>query len=213
MSESASQKFPSAWPDYRAVWRWHFYASLFCIPFVIVLTISGSIYLFKNEVEDWLDRPYDRLEIHEKPATAADQIRAASPPFRNATLDGYELPKAANTASRVIVRQSGEPFGSTSIRKRCKCCIPIAENDRFMPFIRDIHGELLAGDRGSMVVELAACWTVIMILTGLYLWWPGTRGASPACCIRRLSGGRRMFWRDLHAVTGVWVSSLACFSC
>ena len=27
----------------------------------------------------------------------------------------------------------------------------------------------------------------------------------------RLRQGRRVFWRDLHAVTGIWVSSLALF--
>ena len=27
---------------YRAVWRWHFYAGLFCVPFVIVLALTGS---------------------------------------------------------------------------------------------------------------------------------------------------------------------------
>ena len=32
---------PKSWPDYRAVWRWHFYASLLCIPFVIILSITG----------------------------------------------------------------------------------------------------------------------------------------------------------------------------
>lgn len=33
------------WPDYASVWRWHFYAGVFCIPFVIVLSITGTIYL------------------------------------------------------------------------------------------------------------------------------------------------------------------------
>lgn len=36
------------WLNYRTVWRWHFYAGLFCIPFVIWLSITGSIYLFKT---------------------------------------------------------------------------------------------------------------------------------------------------------------------
>jgi uncharacterized iron-regulated membrane protein len=45
-----------AWPDYRAIWRWHFYAGLFCIPFVTVLAVSGSIYLFKPQIESWIDR-------------------------------------------------------------------------------------------------------------------------------------------------------------
>ena len=51
-----------SWPDYRAVWRWHFYAGLLCIPFVIVLSISGLIYLFKPQIEVWNDRHYDNLQ-------------------------------------------------------------------------------------------------------------------------------------------------------
>jgi uncharacterized iron-regulated membrane protein len=29
------------WPDYGAVWRWHFYAGLFCIPFILWLACTG----------------------------------------------------------------------------------------------------------------------------------------------------------------------------
>ena len=56
VSDRPSSPAEKPWPDYRAVWRWHFYAGLFCIPFVIVLAISGSIYLFKTEIESWIDR-------------------------------------------------------------------------------------------------------------------------------------------------------------
>ena len=42
---------------YRAVWRWHFYAGVFCIPFVLWLACTGAIYLFKPQIERWLDRP------------------------------------------------------------------------------------------------------------------------------------------------------------
>ena len=44
---------------YRTVWRWHFYAGLFCIPFVLWLSLTGTIYLFKPQVEKFLDRNYD----------------------------------------------------------------------------------------------------------------------------------------------------------
>jgi hypothetical protein len=40
----AGQRTPGArW--YNAVWRWHFYAGLFCIPFIIWLSLTGTIYL------------------------------------------------------------------------------------------------------------------------------------------------------------------------
>ena len=36
---------------YNAIWRWHFYAGLFCIPFVIWLALTGSIYLWRPQID------------------------------------------------------------------------------------------------------------------------------------------------------------------
>jgi hypothetical protein len=46
MIETEQPTARQPWPDFRAVWRWHFYAGLFCIPLIIVMASSGSIYLF-----------------------------------------------------------------------------------------------------------------------------------------------------------------------
>src|SRR6266436_8892492 len=62
---------------YRAVWRWHFYAGIFCIPLVIWLACTGSIYLFKPQIERWLDRPYDHLALHGPQATPEAVANAA----------------------------------------------------------------------------------------------------------------------------------------
>jgi uncharacterized iron-regulated membrane protein len=211
MHETQPATDRKSWPDYRAVWRWHFYASLFCIPFVIILTISGAIYLFKEEVETWQERPYDQLQVREKPATAAAQIRAALAAVPDSTLDGYEIPQAENAAARVIVRQNGQAIRVYLHPETLEVLHTVPENDRFMGFVKKIHGELLVGDRGSMVVELAASWTIIMIVTGLYLWWPRHARGFGGVLYPRFGGGSRMFWRDVHSVTGVWISSLALF--
>ena len=76
-SESNPPPATGSWPDYRTVWRWHFYAGLFCIPFVIVLATSGAIYLFKPQIDAWNERAYDQLQFSAAPASAAEQIRAA----------------------------------------------------------------------------------------------------------------------------------------
>ncbi|HEX4143335.1 MAG TPA: PepSY domain-containing protein [Pirellulales bacterium] len=198
-----------SWPDYRAVWRWHFYASLFCIPFVIILAASGSIYLFKPQFEAWHDRPFDHLAIQGSAASAADQIRAALAAVPGATLNAYELPQGADTAARVIVRQNGEAIRVYVHPETLEVLGTAKENERFMRLLFRLHGELLMGDRGSMVVELAASWTIIMILTGLYLWWPRQAKGLGGVVYPRLRAGSRIFWRDLHSVTGVWISALA----
>ena len=48
---------------YRALWRWHFHAGLFCIPFVVVLALTGSIYLFKPQIDAFADRAVDSLPV------------------------------------------------------------------------------------------------------------------------------------------------------
>ena len=93
------------WPDYRAVWRWHFYAGLFCIPFVVVLSLSGAVYLFKAELEAWSERAYDQLETTGPVAPVAAQIEAALAAVGESRLEGYELPQAEQAAARVIVRR------------------------------------------------------------------------------------------------------------
>ena len=41
---------PSSHALYRAIWRWHFYAGLLVLPFLISLAVTGSLYLFKDEI-------------------------------------------------------------------------------------------------------------------------------------------------------------------
>lgn len=42
-----SQPTPSF---YNLAWRWHFYAGLFVAPFMILLALTGIIYLFKPQL-------------------------------------------------------------------------------------------------------------------------------------------------------------------
>jgi uncharacterized iron-regulated membrane protein len=85
------------------------------------------------------------------------------------------------------------------------------EGDRPMRVISDLHGTFRAGNPGSYLVEIAACWTVTMLLTGLYLWWPRRARGLAGVLYPRLRSGRRLFWRDLHAVAGIWVAVFALF--
>lgn len=75
--------------------------------------------------------------------------------------------------------------------------------------ISSLHGNFRVGAPGSYLIEIAACWAVVMLLTGLFLWWP--RGATGLAGVLypRLRRGKRVFWRDLHAVSGIWVSVFA----
>ncbi len=211
LSSAAAPSERQSWFNYRTIWRWHFYAGLFCIPFVIWLSVTGSIYLFKPQIERLLDRPYDHLTIDAPPASAEAQVTAALAAVPGSNLHAYELPQTRRSAARVLVGRGEEEFRVYVHPQSLQILKVVNEDSRPMKVISRLHGELLMGDRGSMLVELAASWTIVMVVTGLYLWWPRQGDRLAGVLFIRLRRGRRIFWRDLHAVTGVWISAFALF--
>lgn len=194
---------------YNAVWRWHFYAGIFCIPFVIWLSCTGALYLWRPEIEAWLDRPYDSLPTEGAVASLDAQIAAALTAVPGAQFQKYQLTDEPSQAARILVRKNGLVTRVYVDPRSLAVLGAVEEESRPFRTIFHLHGELLAGAFGSYLVEIAACWTVVMLITGLYLWWPrGQRGLA-GVLYPRLSRGGRMFWRDLHATTGFWVSLFA----
>jgi uncharacterized iron-regulated membrane protein len=199
------------WPDYRAVWRWHFYAGLFCIPFVLVLSLSGLIYLFKPQIEAWNERSFDNLKLAGDVKTPSAQIAAALAALPQGAFISYELPNDKASAARIVVKQGGESIRVYVQPESLQVLHTVPENDRFMRWIFRLHGELLMGSRGSNLVEIAACWTIVLLITGLFLWWPRNAIGWGGILYPRLFRGSRIFWRDIHSVVGMWISFCAIF--
>jgi len=200
---------------YRTLWRWHFYAALFVLPIVVVLSITGSIYLFKPQLDRLQEasvvRAAERSEVAASGAprivTADGRRDAVLQAYPGWTFQYYRLPERAGDP---VVIRIAEPTG----RQRLDVLVgddgsvlgAIGKDDWWSEWVSRLHGELLTGDAGSLVVEMAANWAIVMILTGLYLWWPRGRGPAGVLWPRVRDGG--IVWRDWHAVTGFWISGL-----
>src|SRR6202012_1228906 len=61
---------------YRTIWRWHFYAALFPLPCVALLATTGAIYLFKPQIDAWIDRPYDHMALAAPAHSLDDEVAA-----------------------------------------------------------------------------------------------------------------------------------------
>jgi len=196
---------------YRMLWRWHFYAGLFCIPFVMALALTGTVYLFRPQIEDWIDRDLMALERTGEPVTQAALVAAATASIPDSTFSSIVLPEGPDQAARIIVSAKGDRTRVYLHPDTGEILKTVREEDRFRAVVFRMHGELLLGPNGSYLVELAASWAIVMVLTGLYLWWPRNARGLGGVLYPRLREGPKRFWRDIHAVTGVWVSAFALF--
>lgn len=194
-------------PLYRTIWRWHFYAGLFVIPFILILSVTGGAYLFKPQLDRWEERGWRNLPASGA-VTADRQVEAALAAFPGADFHHYRIPEARGDAAVVQVGLPGGAKRDVAVSPQGRVIGAADPDARWSAWLARVHGSLLVGRAGQLAVELAASWAIVMILTGLYLWWP--RGRGPAGVVwPRVSLGKRTALRDLHAVTGFWVSGLA----
>ncbi|HEX7874459.1 MAG TPA: PepSY domain-containing protein [Sphingobium sp.] len=193
---------------YPTLWRWHFYAGLMVMPLILILSVTGALYLFKPQVERWEERGFQNLPM-DGAVSPNGQAEAAMAAFPGSRFHSYRLPERAGDAAMIhLSLADGTAMRDVFVSPQGRVLGSLDPEWRIIAIDHDIHGQLLLGPRGSWIVELAASWAIVMILTGLYLWWP--RGRNLAGVVwPRLSLGRRAFWRDIHAVTGFWVAGLA----
>ncbi len=101
---------------YRAVWRWHFYAGLLCLPFLITLSATGSLYLFKDEINGSLFAYRTRVAVRATPPLGADRlIFNAMQAVPDALPVSYTDPATPETSALVTLAQGITGSSSTWI--------------------------------------------------------------------------------------------------
>jgi uncharacterized iron-regulated membrane protein len=184
---------------YRAVWRWHFYAGLIVMPFLILLAVTGSLYLFKPEIERLVYR--DLIVVSAKPTQVTPAAMKASV---ERALGGHviqmTLPGQPDQSAQMLVRLASGEVRTAYADPYDGRFLGDTSYGGVMQFIRKIHSLQLFGFWASSLIEIAAGWAIIMVLTGIFMWWP--RGATGGVVTIRGQPRQRMFWRDTHAVIG-----------
>lgn len=194
---------------YRAVWRWHFYAGLLVLPLLIWLAVTGALYAYHDAID---------LRVH------ADLLTVPASP------DAEPAPHSA-VLSAALAAQPGTWFKytpATAPGRSAEVGVRTADGAKVAVYLNPANAQVLGtlSDRGTLgwtirklhslkyfgpvqrgFIEMAAGWASLLVLTGLYLWWPRGQGAAARGGVVSVRGTprQRVYWRDLHAVTGLVV--------
>ncbi|GEO41866.1 sulfite reductase [Skermanella aerolata] len=198
---------------YRAVWRWHFYAGLLALPFLIILAVTGAAYLYKDEIDNFVYRDLKHVEVQlaerAAPSALIDAALAAYP----GTAVKY-LPPADPEASAEITVKTGRDKVSVFVDPYTGRVLgDIPDKGSVMWVVRQLHSLAWFGPVANGIIEIVGGWTILLVGTGIFLWWPRKRegGAEGGVVTVRGTRRQRVFWRDLHAVTGIFVGAFIVF--
>ncbi|WP_299155875.1 PepSY domain-containing protein [uncultured Tenacibaculum sp.] len=189
------------------IWKWHFIAGIISLPFVLVLSITGAIYLFNPKVENEIKESLEKVKATSGKTISYQQQWEVAKNQMKKKPNSMILSSNKEIATEFISGRFSHKKSLFVNPYTAEVSGTFSPKDTWMYTVRKLHGELLGGKVGTKIIELIACWMIVLIITGLYVWWPFKRGVKGVFIIR-LKEGKRILFRDLHAVLGFWISGL-----
>jgi len=187
---------------FRAFWRWHFFASFLVVPILLILATTGLIYLFRFQLEPLLHA--DLMTVDLDAGTGVfqpyvSQQGLVEQAYPDATIVSMAEPRETERATIFsIVTEDGESRDVFVDPYKLEVLGSMNPDSTLSGTAVRLHGELMAGEYGDLVIELAACWAIVMALTGYVLFVRGWRARRRA----RASGRPGAALRSRHALVG-----------
>jgi uncharacterized iron-regulated membrane protein len=215
-------------------WRIHFWAALIASPFALLAALTGLVYVFTPQIENVLYAYIDRVAGTGSPlpldaAVAAAEATAPAGSRLHSVLPAHTASETVEV-NFIMGQASAGHAGHTGMGNPSASGAPLADTllpsselvvyvdpymatvvgqlpteQRFNVWAKKLHSRLLQTDNWRWMIELAASWLMVMLLTGIFLWWPQDwRKVFPDL---RLKG--RASWRQWHSFIGIVLSVLS----
>jgi uncharacterized iron-regulated membrane protein len=190
----------------RVVRQVHLWMGLTLGALFALLGVTGSALVFYPEI-DALLHPEIRFTASAAPDWdhALATVRRAYPdktgPWRfEITGTGGAIPARYNTPPETAGQDFAPmlvwlaPDGTQVLRRDYW-------GDTAMTFVYDLHYRLLMGKTGAAVLGIAGLALIVLLITGLIVWWPKGSLSKALRYKRRAPSLRR--WRDQHKLVGL----------
>ncbi len=200
----------------RALFQIHLWTGLGVGLYILVISISGSLIVFRREFDRLLCPNIIMVPAAGARLSDAELIARARRAYPNSNYSRYSQieirgarePGAAVelwfTGGTLRVERLFDPYSGKLLGDAVAC------EPRGVTWLADLHDYLVEGRTGLWVNGMGAIATVLMCASGAILWWPGRRRWWRSIVIQRAARGRR-FIAQLHSVMGFWVFALLLF--
>jgi uncharacterized iron-regulated membrane protein len=199
----------------RLLWRLHFWAGLLGAPIVLFAAVTGLIYLVNPQIEALRYAELDHVTAAPSRLALDAQVAAAQHAAPDSTVR-FAVPGHAATDSTRVYMQLHHGARPTAEHDHGLLTGSIVyvnpytaqvlgqtpELKRFKTWAQKLHSSALLGNAWRWVMELGASWMLVLMASGVVLWWPQLQAAGWRVMQPSLRGGRRT-WRDLHALVAL----------
>lgn len=218
--------------QWRSVWRIHFYSGMFAIPFILLMAVTGLVILYTQPIQDLTEGDLRTVPVGEARASFDEQAAAVEEAHPDAIVLSMTAPSAPDRATLFGIDDGTangrdvfvDPYTTEVLGDVKTAGGVVGMSNRLHGYLNNdtvtvelptvaalwddepVMREYVVGD---LVLEVLGVWTLALVASGLFLWWPrrsrnstGSKGARRAFGVRWAAGGRARL-RDLHGLSGV----------
>ncbi|TDP03187.1 PepSY-associated TM helix domain-containing protein [Flavobacterium sp. 245] len=169
---------------------------------VFIISITGCIYVFEEEIRSFSKEEKVVVPIQEKPFAGLEKIVSSfQKEFPKEKITSIKInqknPNAAVELSTKKKTYYFNPYDATLIN---------SEKQDWLTIVRKLHTELLLGETGSFIQRWAVVLFALMLITGLILWFPQQMRSLKQSLTIKWSGSIKRVNYDLHNVLGFYAS-------
>lgn len=172
--------------------------------YILMISVTGSVLVYSNElfraatpVRIVSQGPGPGLTDEQLTATARrlypgyQVVKITRLPSLNRLADIW-LRRGTRIKKRLFDPWTGRDLGDT-----------IPTGIWLISELQDLHDNLFAGPSGREVNGLGAAAVLVLAVTGLVIWWPGSKTWRRSLTLPRGVSGKRLIWH-LHSMIGFW---------
>ncbi|NQX41131.1 Uncharacterized iron-regulated membrane protein [Pedobacter steynii] len=172
---------------------------------VFIISVTGCLYVFEEEIRDATQKEYKYVLVEQKPFVGLDQV------IRN-----FEqlAPKEKITLIRITESEPNATVAVSTKKKRVYYFNPYdgqlvnKGGADWLSVVLDIHMTLLLGETGKFIQRWSVVIFVFMLLTGLVLWFPNQMRLLRQSLSIKWKGSFKRVNYDLHNVLGFYASGI-----
>jgi uncharacterized iron-regulated membrane protein len=206
----------------RATFQIHLWTGLAIGLYVVVLSVTGSVLVYRNELDRVLSTPHAVFDESARamPAEELRELAARAYPGWTVTnvAEGRTRPRPPGGRGGRGGNRPPDPTASVTLERgeerKDRLFDPYSgadlgdsttEGQLFILWLVRLHDELLL-DRpdGPWWNGFLSLVFTLLVLTGAVVWWPGVSRWRRSMTIKWRSGWRRVNW-DLHSALGFWL--------
>jgi len=188
----------------RALFQVHLWAGIGAGIYIFLISVSGSVIVFRNELYKTFVRPPLVVEPSGT-ALTDDELKAVA----KRAYPGWNI---ANVWRAKNPNQVVELWLERDKKRKQRVFHPYTGADlgasdpagiRFTLWLVDFHDNLLYGDTGRKVNGAGAILLTVLCITGAVIWWPGISSWRRSLVANWTGNWKRFNW-GLHSALGFW---------